>query len=461
MLRNGVFVLFLLVFVGILFSATPSTSTSGTTPSAITNPPMNMAVNDALPAKFRGGNTDQGTVHVLEDGNYKIQEHSVLYQDDASTLPGSTSGSQYKGAPTINWNTEKENADGTLAALGNQNTNQATNDSNFADPGTYRIHNNGSREVSGGSSDTSGSDSGAAFSTTGSGGGATSGTGAAATAGTGAAASTGTGAAATAGTGAAASTGTGAAATAGTGAAASTGTGAAASQRVNTNQTLTVISHDCTSPNLWAVFQEGAGSTNLADCEATLKEELKKQMLEASGTFDPGTDLKGSLKDASLMALFECPKNAKPKSKTSMVALKGALFDKDGKMIVSPSGLVKMAVLNEEDQTRVVEVTKDTVPGVYVRRNIPFLVAAQMTDNGTYNRDGAECWIEKANGDKVDKTDNAYLFRVPNYPRDNYTDQPDYVFVVQGQDEAGNVSKIHVPLYVVNTKTSLEGGKTE
>lgn len=409
-------------------AGTGSTAGTGTgTGLNVQSPPMTMNVPGALPAGFRGGNTDDGPVNILEDGNYKIEEHSVLYNDTTSGMGQTAQGTKFSTPPTINWTTEKENADGTTQGLGSNNNNQASLENNtFKDPGTYRIHNGGARQVSGGAQDTSG---------------------------TGTSAGAGTGTTAGAGTGTTAGTGTGAAAGAGA---------EAASQRVTSNQTLTVIAHDCTAPSIWAVIQEGAGSTNLAADEQRLKEELKTQMLETKGDFSPESELSGSLKEASLLAMSEMPKNQPPETKTAAVFIKGPLFDETGKKIAQPAPGVAMTVRDQEKQTRQAKIGQEQVKGVFVRRNIPFLAAAQMTDNGAYNRDGATCKIiNKATGQEVEKADGAFLFRVANYPRDTFKDQPEYEFVTEGSDNAGNHSEVRVPLYVVNTQASFEGGKSE
>ncbi|MFZ2959668.1 MAG: hypothetical protein WA705_22505 [Candidatus Ozemobacteraceae bacterium] len=435
------------LLTGVPFVSGQTTEAASTTRVAVPNPPMTMDVPGALPASFRGGNTDDGPVNVLEDGKYKIQEHSVLYEDSSAGLGKEAAGTKFSSPPTINWTTEKEGSDGSLQNLGSTNNNKASVDDNFfAEPGTYRIHNGGARQVSGGTEDTG--TSGAAGSTAS--GSASSG----ATGNTGASASSTVGAGSATGNGA---TGSVDAAGATTGA-----TGQAQSQRVTSNQTLTVISHDCTSPNLWAVIQEGAGSTNLAVDEQKLKDELNEQMSAAGGNLSPETTLQGNLKSASILAVAEMPKNLPPAQKTAAVFVKGPLFDETGKILTQTAGVVPMVVSDAEKQMRSTQVGEKNVRGVFVRRNIPFLTAAQMTDNGTYDHDGAHCRIiNKSSGQDVAKIDAAYLFRVANFPRETYKDQPEYEFVMDGADEAGNRTEVRVPLYVVNTQASFEGGKAE
>lgn len=71
------------------------------------------------------------------------------------------------------------------------------------------------------------------------------------------------------------------------------------------------------------------------------------------------------------------------------------------------------------------------------------------------------CRIEKRDGtpvDPVDKSGEAYQFRVPNYPREEYPEQPDYFFVSSSRDNEGNYTTVRMPLYVVNTQVAYEGG---
>jgi hypothetical protein len=409
------------------------TTTASATPPKITSPDMNLQTEGALPAQFRGGDPDSSLVHVLEDQKYIRQEHTLLYEDDATALgkEAKDTKSTFAGPPTINWTNERVNPDGSVSILANANTNLATNESEFPEPGEYRVGNSGARKVSSGKVDTA--DTG------------TTGT---------------TGETGTTGT-------TGTAGTEGTG---PTGEDAKTQQRITSTQTMGVLCHDCTAPNLWAVFQEGAGNTNLAESERHLKDELQKQMELTKGEFSLEAPLTGDLQEASLVAMFESPRNVKPTMKTAGVAVRGVLFDQTGKKVADLGGVAPMKLLDNETQTRkaAFSVTETTAPadaklrGIFVRRNVPFLAAVHMTDNGAYNSDAATCKIVKAGTDEVvEKTDGAYFFRVPNYPREEYTDQPGYEFVMEGADEAGNQSVMRLPVYVVNTQSSIEGGKNE
>lgn len=418
---------------GVLFSQSQTTAATTTTEESkdVAAPPMNLTTNDALPSKFRGGDPDSGLVHVLEDESYKRQEHTILYEEDASALEGADSTTKFDGPPTINWTTKKVNADGTLTTLSNENTNSATNNSMFPDPGHYQVGNGGARQVSGEKTEVP--DGEPTQEQAGTTAGGTDGTG---------------------------ETGeTGEAAT--TGEATTAGETTTETQRVTSNQTMGVEAHDCTAPNIWAVIQEGAGTTQLAASEPELREQLRAQMHDNGGQLNADTELKGGLKEANLIAVFEAPVNCKPKEKTAAVAIKGMTFEESGKKVVDAKS-VQMSLLDDEQQTRLTSVGEESLRGVFVRRSIPFLVAAQMSDNYQFDPDEATCVVvNKATGSPVDKVDGAYLFRVPNYPRTEYQEQPDYELQIDGKDFGGNVTKIRLPIFVVNTQASFEGGRNE
>lgn len=430
------------------------TGTSSSGPLPLPNPPMNLETEGAMPSTFRGGDPDSGLIHVLEDFPYKRQEHSILYEEDASAL--GDQGATFDGPPTINWTTTPvdENGEPTGPVV-NANTNQATNVSEFPDPGYYQVGNGGARQVSGGSSDgagTGGDGTGQGAGGDGTGNGA-GGDG------------TGNGAGGNGdGTGAGGDgTGNGAGGNGdGTGAGGD-GTG----QRVTANQTMGVQCHDCTTPNLWAVIQEGGGTTEVARDEEALKNAVALQMAEkclikgGKALKKEEVKLSGDLAEASLLALYEDPPNAKPKEKTSQIILDGPIFDKDGKKLRNEEVAIQQTLLNEAEQTRTAIVNDAAVKGVFVRRNVPFLMAAHMTDNGKFNSKAANCYIVvKGQENSIQKTDNSYLFRQPNFPRAEYADQPEYEFIVQGLDAEGNRTEVRVPLFVVDTQASFEAGQS-
>jgi hypothetical protein len=230
---------------------------------------------------------------------------------------------------------------------------------------------------------------------------------------------------------------------------------------VTANQTMGVQCHDITAPNLFAVIQEAGGKTNLAEDEDALKTELAMQVLALGKSFSPDSQLGGDLKEASTLAVFEFPKNTKPAEKTSSVAMKGPLFSETGAKVAEQLK-IQQEILNQDEQTRLAKVDSQVVKGIYVRRNIPFLMAASISDNFKCDPTAVSCHIEKkGSGEKIEKTEGSYLFRVPNFPRQEYGDQPEYEFVMEGNDKSGNKTSVRVPLYVVNTQASIEGGRNE
>ncbi|HOT27020.1 MAG TPA: hypothetical protein PLU72_02450 [Candidatus Ozemobacteraceae bacterium] len=421
MLMLGVLVCGLLVQADTCRAAEAATGmqpAAGATTPAIQSPEMNLQFDNALPANFRGGDPDSTEVHVLEDQPYKRQEHTLLYEDTPQGM-GAPAGATFEGPPTINWTTDRVGADGSVQTISNDNNNKATSESEFPEPGEYRVGNSGARQVSGsggGASNTSGSEGQSASS---------------------------------AGSGTSAGT---------------AGSAAAGSQRVTSTQTTGVVCHDVTSPNVWAVFQEAAGNTQAALDETELQQKLSEQLLAAKGQFDPAAPVSDALKGASMLAISEFPVNRKPAEKTAAVAVKGPLFNEVGKDETKVAATVAMKVLDAETQTRLTEVgATSSLKGIFVRRNVPFIVVALATDNGDKctTAAGAVCRIETTDGTEVDKDDSSYMFRVPNYPRNEYKDQPEYQFVMEGADKDGNKTVVRLPLYVVNTQMAVEGGRNE
>jgi len=401
----------------------PETTDAATQSSEIPEiqpPEMNLQVDDALPETFRGGNSAVGVVHVLEDQPYKRQENSLLYEETPQAM-GASESATFDGPPTINWTTDQVGPRGSVQTIANDNSNKATNISELQDPGEYRVSNGGARQVN----------------------------------------STGGGAVSTA-TGSAdqIAISDNASGTIASGEAVI----ATSSQRVTSTQTMGVICHDVTSPNVWAVFQEAAGDTREALDESELKQKLSEQLLAGKGLFDPAMPVAETLKRTSILAVSEFPLNKKPAEKTAAVGVKGPLFSEVGKDEVKTAGTADMKILDVETQTRLTEVVAtDSLKGVFVRRNVPFIVTALATDNGDKCTSTADvnCRIEIKDGMEVEKVDGSYLFRIPNYPRAEYADQPEYLFVMEGADKDGNKTVVRLPLYVLNTQMSVEGGRNE
>lgn len=425
----------------------------------IDTPEMTMQVDNALPATFRGGDPDSECVHVLEDAVYKRQEHTLLYEEDATGLSGAPDDAVFTGPPTTDWTDVVVNADGSTTVLKNQNTNEATNSSEFPEPGSYQVHNGGARQVGygGGGVDDLG---GGGETPDGAAGVENPGAGAEVPDGQ---ASTNDGGAGTEAPGAGAENPDGLAALNDGGAGTDTPAG---QQRLTSTQTLGVVCHDVTSPCVWAAFQELAGSMkNVAESEEDLKNKLREQVLANQGSFLLDQAPTGEFfEKTSVMAVFEFPKNREPDEKTAAVSLHGPLFNEIGTPEPRSAGLFKADVLDRETQTRIVTVTPNNqLKGIYVRRNVPFLLTGMATDNGDKctTAGEVECSIEIASGGEYEKEDGAYLFRVPNYPRENYDTQPDYEFVMKSADVDGNVTVVRLPLFVLDTQVSYEGGRNE
>lgn len=443
---------------------------------AVPAPEMNLQfkpLNNAnLPPKFCGGNPDAERVDVVEDVTYPREEHSLAYNPEGSAQEaGLPAGVDFQGPPQINWTLE--DAEGN--AVGDQNNNEATSVGEFPEPGEYRVGNSGARQVGGsggGASDTDnpeGDDS-------------TGGTGAG-----------GTGSETPGGDGSTGGTGAG-----GTGAETPEGEGAdadgAAGRRLTSTQTRDVVCHDVTPPSVWAAIQEGAGDvTNFVEAEEQLRnaleEKMQQNMLSLILSHKEGRETttdsamggmfsnleETPLEHASLMAVFEYPINASPvteQGKTAMCSVKGPVFNELGKTGTADrwgeNGTVPSVVKVWEEQTRETRVTPATVgkKAVYVRRNVPFMIAAVARDNGDkyLGTADAACYIAKKGSDNPEpKVDNAYLFRKNNVDdKGNQVEgEPELEFVIKGADKFGNTTVVRLPLLVVNTQVSYEGGRNQ
>ncbi|MBU1107829.1 MAG: hypothetical protein KKB51_14240 [Candidatus Riflebacteria bacterium] len=397
---------------------------------------MTLGVKDdkyVMPEGFRGKESGDGDLQWLEDVGYLMQENSNLYNVDAAAIAESA---KFESEPNINWEVKKEDDSGNLVTQSSENTNAATNSSNITDPGYYQVHNGGARLVStagGAEEDDVGDSGGEEDSTAGSEGSATTST------------STSTG------------TGTG---TDGE----DDGAGAAGEEKtVTAQQRIGIQVHDCTSPDIWVAFQEGAGSIDMAATEEVLKAQMASKILENFG--QPfSTDVK-DYEAASYIFLEEGQegeRNRIPWEKTARLSIAGTLFNERGSPKFESGKLT--AKIDQESYNNHVNVVggeEKSLKGVYVRRNVPFIFAAVSTDNGNKRATAGQVTarIENADGDEIAKVGASYLFRVPNYPREEYQEQPDYYFSTIATDKDGNLTTIRMPLYVVNTQAAFEGGK--
>lgn len=374
------------------------------------NAAMNLDFSDnqnVMPANFRGGDPDSELVNCLEDVYYKKQEHSLIYSEDANDV---ASGSSFAGDPNITWTTQKKNPDGSFETIESENTNMAAKGGTMYSPGEYSIGNSGARQVNEPPKTVASLTEDVTSTET--------------------------------------STDT------------STDTDKD-TKTVTANQTMGVLVHDCTAPDVWIAFQEGAGSVDMASTELELKQAIYTKVLETAGR--PFSDNTSDFEDASYLFIDEGDKdnrNKEPWNKTATVTMAGALFNENGAVTVT-TDIVKSGLIDKEEQTRQVHVavTDDNkISPIYIRRNVPFIFAAVSVDNTDERKAPTDvvARIEKGDGSVVEKIDNAYFFRVPNYPRANYEDQPDYFFVAKAVDEAKNVTTVRIPVYVTDSSASFE-----
>jgi len=380
------------------------------------------AVNSemAMPEGFRGQETEEGDLRWLEDVGILMAENSDLYNIDANAIAESAS---FEGPPNINWEIKKEDESGNLNTESSENTNVASNPCNITDPGYYQVHNGGARQVStaggaedavGGTDEEAGGEAGGSSTDT----------------------------------------------------AGNTGDeGGAASgdaQTVTAQQRIGIQVYDCTAPDVWIAFQEGAGTVDMAASEEALKAQMVDRIIENLGK-PFSTDAK-DFEDASYIFIEEGKddeRNSIPWEKTARLSIAGTLFNERGAPKYESGKL--SSIIDKKEYTNHVSVVggeDKSVKGVYVRRNVPFIIAAVSTDNGNKRASAGEVEVKivDANDQEVARDGDAYLFRVPNYPREEYKDQPDYFFTTQAADKDGNMTTIRMPLYIVNTQAAFEGG---
>jgi hypothetical protein len=368
---------------------------------------------------FRGSEEGDGDLQWLEDYGYLMQENSDLYNVDADAI---AEAAQFEGEPNINWEVQKEDDAGNMNTESSENTNQATNESNITSPGYYQVHNGGARRVS--------SDSGAEGCEEGS-----------------------------------SDEGEGAS---GEGEGTTTASDdeeedEGESKTVTAQQRVGIKVHDCTSPDIWIAFQEGAGQVDMAASEEELKANMVNKILENQGR--PFSTNPDDYAEASYIFIEEGKEDERdsiPWEKSARLSIAGPLFNDKGALKFE-SGVLPSQI-DENDYTNHVEIVggeDKALKGVYVRRNVPFIFTAVSTDNGNERGTAgiAEAKIVYADGEEVEKNDEGYLFRVPNYPREQYADQPEYFFVTSAADVDGNLSTLKMPLYVVDTRSSFEGGQ--
>ena len=354
---------------------------------------------------FRG--SDGSSRQYLEDCPYKASENSLIYQKGGTKTDN---GQKLKGSAQVSWTITDDNDENNVKS---NPSNKTSNSCDFTDPGSYKVHNSGSRQLSdaGGASKTGNDGKG------------------------------------------------------GTGGNKTTGIATA-------NQVTAVTVHDVTAPDVWVAFEECVGN-DFANTEEELSNKMVENLLAKAGepfvTQDNYKDIEGtSYIFVDEGAVSASQRNKLPEEKTVRYTVCGSLFDENGVPTLK-GDVIPTKLLNEQDKTQqaVVEGGKknEVFKGVYVRRNVPFIALVRSVDNGDKRKsvgskeeDGVTFTIKDSNGEKVMPDENgAYMFRIPNYPRADYEDQPDYYFEATAQDVSKNLTKITGPIYVVNSSASFEG----
>lgn len=373
-----------------------------------------------MPATFRGGDPDSSLVHCLEDVEYQKHEHSIVYSEDANDV---ASGSSFASDPNITWTTSKKNENGDFDTVKEDKTNMAAHGGAINTPGEYAIGNSGSRSVSEPVEEvkelTEDPDKDPNKEPNKDG---------------------------------------------------EEGKGDG-TKTVTAQQTMGVIVHDCTPPDLWVAFQEDAGNVDMAESEFKLKEKIYEKIKNNLGR--PISPNDTDYEETSYIFVDEGAtedRDKKPWEKTSSLTIAGPLFNEYGS-VVKPdnSKLVKSSFADEEKVLVKTEITIDEndkeFKGIFVRRNVPFVFAAISVDNTDERKAPTEvvAQIESSDGTVIDKQEGeSYMFRVPNYPRSEYKDQPEYYFYAKAVDKAGdkegegNYTEIKIPVYVVNSAASFE-----
>jgi hypothetical protein len=416
----------LLVCTGIYAVSGAESTTEAATEEETTIPDstdMTLGVVESefvMPEGFRGSDAPSEDIHWLEDVGYLMAENSNLYNTDGAAL---AENAEFEGPPNITWTISSQDDSGTMQPESVDNNNVASKPCNITEPGYYEVHNGGARQVS---------DSGGAVEDDSTEGGEGAGEGSATTGETGEEGGEGAG---------------------------------GETKTVTAQQRSGIHVHDCTSPDLWVAFQEGAGMVDMAETEEQLKNQMVEKMVSNLGR--PFSTNAEDYEEASYLFIDEgeeAERNAIPWEKTARLSIAGALFNERGAPKFE-SGVLP-AKIDKEDYKNAVTIVGGegkNLKGVYVRRNVPFIFAAMATDNGNKRASAglAVPQIVFADGKEVEKEGNGYLFRVPNYPREKYPDQPEYFFTVFTADKDGNSTSVKMPLYVVDTQAAFEGGRNE
>ena len=238
---------------------------------------------------------------------------------------------------------------------------------------------------------------------------------------------------------------------------------------VTSQATIRTISHDCTPPDVMVGIREVATGIPSEDLPVEM-EGAMTEIIQGNTPADPeGMGAFGS--NTSTISVFEYPRNAPFEEKTAAVVTEGPAFGEPSRSIVPAT------VSCNRDLTLTTRVNGDSpaANAVYVRRNIPFAISGTTADNQDRRAsvdvlqfhddlgdiDGISIVSNRPDGmDRMVRNDDgSFMFRIQNYPREEYADQPGYNLIVRSTDNAGNRVELELPLFITETRAYYDRGE--
>lgn len=444
---------------------------------------MNLAVptGEFPPANFRGGDPDDELVHCLEDTYYKKQEHTLIYADDINELT-ENEDAYYSSEPNMKWTLK--DAEGNV--LEETNTNIATNGGTFQVPGEYTIGNSGARQVSETKQDETTETTETTKKTV----------------------------TAQQESGVIVHDVTSPDIWVGlaelNGDEKDSDVSNAKKDLVN-NMKARIVSSEAEqkTKNIQKSMKsedepddEANAAKDAADAAAGLqKEEFKNELEKISQGHQSGraytqaemraadNDKDCWLNNKSFLFIDEGitakdntnERNLKPTTKTARITTTGSMFNEDGGngytsvrtmaqlldkkdytwlVQLNPADTKSEYVVDEsrgEDKVDGSAQMREKVPGLFVKRNVPFYFAAVATDNGDRRATAKEVEVllydEKRNEIKPEKN-GSYMFKTANYPRADFPEQSVCTLFARATDADGNTTEFALPVYVLDSQSS-------
>ena len=408
---------------------TESETTTDTSESIVPDSvAMSLAFKDSdkiMPENFRGGDPDHERVHLLEDVPYEKHEHTVIYSGGkGESAEEVADGATFNSDPSINWWTtdddtgepyQDEDADTSSGSSDPTNKNMAADSGSIKHKGNYTIGNGGASQVDG--------------------------------------------------------------------------------KDVTSYQSTGCEVHDCTPPDVWVAFRESAGLAS-EDYEknktsGNYEKTLENDIVTQKGNPYKEEDLK-KLTDVTYLMIDEGgsgdrdknPMESGEKGKTARVTLAGPMFFAQNTTEGSDNLHTDTILtgINDKDNFLLQAHFTSDENGLYVRQNVPFSFIIRAVDNGNkrkslVNQDNIIARIETESGEAVEKDAESgdYIIRKPNYPAEEYPNQPKYFFVAKVVDEGmskpntessetlvknnnkkGNITTVRLPVFVLPSSSSFE-----